>query len=68
MTRDAPYVTLRFNDKNGNRQGREILLKLDVLIHCHEDIKPRGRKRKELVILDAGPSTSRHSFRLMPGQ
>ena len=49
-------------------QGSEILLKLDVLIHCHEDIKPRSRKRKELAILDAGPSTSWHSFRLVPGQ
>ena len=61
-------VTLRFNDQNGNRQRREILLKLDVLIHCQEDIKPRSRKRKELAILDAGPSTSWNSFRLVPGQ
>ncbi len=43
-------VALRFNDKNGNRQRRQILLKLDVLIHCQEDIKPGGRKRKKLVV------------------
>ena len=46
-------VAHRFYDKDGNWQSSEILLKLNVLIHCQEDIKLRGRQRKELSVLDA---------------
>ncbi len=46
-------VTQGFHDKNGNRQSGEILLKLDVLVHCQENIKLGGCQIEELPVLDA---------------
>jgi hypothetical protein len=39
-------VTHGFYYENRNWQRSEILLKLDILVHCQEDIEPRGSKRE----------------------
>ena len=44
------------NKATGNRQVRGVLLIRKILVDCYEGIEPRGRKRKQFAVLDAGPT------------
>ena len=43
-----------------NRESCEVLLELEVAVHCQEHLKPSGSERKQLPILDAGPPAALH--------
>ena len=49
-------VRSRVQHQHGNRQVRGVLLIRKILIDCYEGIEPRGRKRKQFAVLDAGPT------------
>ena len=53
-------VALGLNDQDRNWQCSQVLLEFDVLIHCEEYIEPSCSERKELTVLYACPSTTRH--------
>jgi len=48
---------------------RNVLLMHHIAIHCHEHIESSlNRLRKQLAVLNPGPSNQRHRFGSVPGQ
>jgi hypothetical protein len=49
-----------FNDEHGDRQSRQVLLKLQIAVHREKYIELSGGEFQELPVLDPSPSTALH--------
>ena len=61
-------ITQRLDHQNSNGQGRQVLLKLKVLVHSQKDVEPRCGERQKFSVLDAGPSAARNGGIFVPYQ
>ena len=61
-------IARRPDHQNSNGQGRQVLLKLKVLIHSQKYVEPRCGERQKFSVLDTGPSAARNGGTLVPYQ
>jgi hypothetical protein len=51
-----------------NRKRSDVLLILDVSVHCHKDVVPLGSTPQQLAIANAGPPEAGYRINLVARQ
>ena len=56
------------NSQYRDRQNRQVLLKLQILVHGQEHVELRRGEAKKLAVLDARPSAALYRCNLVPSE